>query len=167
MSVIERIAHVFCGGEILPRYTVGPRIICGPSIMGPADLLHLAELGVMAIVSLETEREDPPSSLPHCYAPFPDDGKSLTPDIVRRYTAFAGVYAETRGSFYVHCQKGRCRGPSTAYAIARAVFGLSHTTALAEIQTAHPDWSEGDHVRVRAYLKVIQETLGFAREATP
>jgi hypothetical protein len=130
------------------------RLFTGGGITDESDVTALLDAGVNAILDVTSEEDD--SSLllssvqhvPYLWNPTADDGTRKPPEWFQRSLLFAlplfgappapgpgGALGVTR--LYAHCSAGRNRGPSTCYAVMRAL-GWDAGAAQAIIRQRRP-----------------------------
>ncbi len=134
---------------LIPRWKAGgfPILIGGP-VVSAADWVGLSSgLGVGHVICL-TDPPDvgvPEGMLTH--APRADDGEPFNAEHLERITKAANEWIERDSLLYVHCWIGRSRSPSAAYAILRAVLGVSEACATATLNHSSPwgGWLVGEN----------------------
>ena len=65
------------------------------------------------------------------------DGKPFPPGVLDRVVAFVDEALRRGHPVLVQCAAGRSRSASAAYAILRALYGLSDAEALRRVETVH------------------------------
>lgn len=122
---------------------IHPRLATGAALSGLSDAQALAAAGVTHVVDVTDAGDDTPlfAQLPGVHTlwnPTADDGQHKPPSWFETSLAFAlPAFAITHARVYTHCSAGVNRGPSTAYAIMRAL-GFSPADAEALIRAARP-----------------------------
>ena len=132
-------------GEALGAFGnwITPRLATGGAIGGdPQNVLVLHMAGVTAIIDCQAELDDSPvlaqSGMAYLYNPTQDDGQTKSPFWFARSLSFAlPLLAQPHQMIYAHCAAGVNRGPSTLYAILRAV-GIPPDQAMAMLKAARP-----------------------------
>ena len=119
------------------------RLATGAAIDGPEDVDELVAVGITHVIDCRFEFEDTPllashPSMSYLYNGVPDDGEPKGADWFAKSIEFAlPALGLPRTKVYAHCAAGVYRGPSTAYAILRAL-GLSADDAEALIRRGRP-----------------------------
>lgn len=122
---------------------VTERLATGGGISSAADVDVLVAAGVTHIIDCRDDFNDQPLlasriGIQYLSNPTPDDGQSKPVDWFKRSIEFALPALATPGhKVYAHCAQGINRGPSTAFAILRAL-GLSHAVAHGMVVLARP-----------------------------
>jgi protein-tyrosine phosphatase len=122
---------------------VTARLATGAAISRPDDVLALAAVGVTHVLDCRDDFDDGPllsqSGCVYLWNPTPDDGQPK-PDLWWRQTLSFAVNAYSRlgTCVYAHCAAGINRGPSAAYAIMRACWGLPSAASISMIKIARP-----------------------------
>ncbi len=119
------------------------RLATGAAIDGRDDVDELVAAGITHVIDCRFEFEDTPllashPSMSYLYNGVPDDGEPKGADWFGKSIEFALPALALPGTkLYAHCAAGVHRGPSTAYAILRAL-GLSAHDAEALITRGRP-----------------------------
>lgn len=133
MSFFSQITErVFTGGEM----SAGPGL--PPDVSG---VDALAAAGVTHVIDCRDDFDDAPLLTAHpailyLWNGTADDGRPKPSAWFARSLAFAlPMFAQPRTKLYCHCQAGINRGPSTAYAVLRALgFGRAEMLALIRLK---------------------------------
>jgi hypothetical protein len=121
---------------------VTPRLATGAAITDEQDVAALKSAGVTHVIDCRCDFNDAqllgPSFI-HRWNGIKDDGKHPKPaSWLQCSVEFAlPALASPRARVYAHCDQGDHRGPSTAYAVMRAL-GWESTTAREMIMKARP-----------------------------
>jgi len=125
---------------------VTPRLATGSQINGQADLQELVACGVTAIIDCTTYQERVGAETPgmrYLWNPTRDDGEPKPVSWFAISLGFAlPILTQPRERVLAHCQSGIDRGPSTIYAILRAL-GWDGTDAVDLIHRARPETCDG------------------------
>jgi hypothetical protein len=117
------------------------RLATGAAISTPDDVSALAAAGVTAVIDCRAEFDDGPllaGQFAYLWNGTEDDGTTKDPSWFARSLAFGlPLLAQPHQRVYCHCAAGRNRGPSTAYAVMRAL-GWGSADAEATIRAARP-----------------------------
>ena len=119
------------------------RLATGAAIDGPADVDELVRAGITHVIDCRWEFEDTPLLASHpkmsyLYNGTPDDGEPKGTDWFAKSLEFALPALGLPGTkIYAHCMAGVHRGPSTAYAILRAL-GIAAADAEAMVRRGRP-----------------------------
>jgi hypothetical protein len=122
---------------------VSARLATGAAIDGQEDAQEIGALGITHIVDVTDSGDDTPlfAQLPNVHVlwnPTADDGAHKEPEWFKASLDFAlPVFATPGTVVYAHCSAGINRGPSTCYAILRAL-GLAPEPAEQMIRSARP-----------------------------
>lgn len=120
---------------------VTSRLATGGAIKNAADVDALSKAGITAIINCRNGQNDAnllAGKFAYLWNPTADDGQHKPPEWFGRSLDFAlPLFGKPRQKIYAHCAEGINRGPSTAYAILRAL-GLSGLEAQAMIRLARP-----------------------------
>lgn len=122
---------------------VTARVATGAAVQSAGDAQDLVAAGITHILDL-TDAEDDSQFLPglglaYLYNPTADDGGQRPDDWWAASLLFAfPAFAIEGACIYCHCSAGINRGPSTAYAVLRAVCGLAPVQADGMIRTVRP-----------------------------
>jgi dual specificity phosphatase 3 len=123
---------------------VTARLATGAAVSSPDDVTALTDAGVTHVIDCRAEFDDGPlfagvPGVQYLWNPTPDDGQHPKP--LEWFTGsleFAlPALIQPRARVYAHCAAGVNRGPSTAYAIMRAL-GWTASAARAAITAARP-----------------------------
>ena len=139
------------------------RLATGAAISSPDDVQQLIAAGVTHVVDCRAEFDDgqllASSGLSYLWNGTQDDGvHPKPPDWFGRSLAFAlPAICVTGAKVYAHCAAGVNRGPSTAYAIMRAL-GWAAAPAEAQIRAARPQVG----LAYAADADAAIEALGYA-----
>lgn len=129
-----RIGHNMEFAQITQRLSTGGSI-------GPTDMGFLLMQGITAIIDCVAGEDDRPiitAGINYLWNPTEDDGQHKPPAWFKASLDFAlPLFADPRQRIYAHCHGGHNRGPSTAYALMRAL-GWTSAEALALIKAARP-----------------------------
>jgi len=115
---------------------VTPRLATGGALVDPASVQALRLAGVTGLVNTQAERDDSGlvPDLAYLWNGVADDAQPKDASWFARSLEFAlPLLARPGQRLYVYCGAGSNRGPSTAYAILRAV-GFPPALALSTIQ---------------------------------
>ena len=140
------------------------RLATGAMIAGPADVIQLAAAGITAVIDCQAEADDATlfasnPAIAYLFNGTSDDGQPKSVDWFRKSLNFAlSALARPNVKVYAHCAQGVNRGPSTAYAIMRALV-WSEIDALARIHVARPATMNGIRYAKDADLAVYK--LGY------
>jgi protein-tyrosine phosphatase len=144
-----------------PRWWIDDKVLVGGSLQSPEDWKHLVDaVGIRSVLSVESERSDEHAvnaAAKQLRMPFEDNGAPISPGIVRRVIEFARESLPL-GPMYVHCQGGGSRSPAIAYAILRALMGLSQEEALGRIRRVKTEYHTGAWQHA-AYLSSVETVL--------
>ncbi len=131
--------HTYC----MDFNFVTNRVATGAGIFTDADVKKLIDAGVTHIIDCRAEFDDAPllknyPQITYLFNGVNDDGQPKPTSWFKKSIEFAlaGLMQPTN-KVYAHCAAGVNRGPSTAYAILRAL-GLTHLQAETVIKTARP-----------------------------
>ena len=119
------------------------RLATGGAVRSAADAQALANAGITHILDL-TDAEDDSQFLPglgvsYLYNPTADDGTLKPASWWDASLKFAVASYSALGScLYCHCSAGVNRGPSTAYGVMIACFGMAGSAAEAAICAVRP-----------------------------
>jgi protein-tyrosine phosphatase len=121
---------------------ITPRLVTGAAITDPEDVAALITAGVTHVIDCRDDFDDSELLADHgllyLWNGTPDDGTTKPPAWFDRSLSFAlPAIAQPRTKIYAHCAAGVNRGPSTAYAILRAL-GWLPTVADALIRSKRP-----------------------------
>jgi protein-tyrosine phosphatase len=122
---------------------VTARLATGAAISSLADAQQIAAAGVTHILDVTDGGDDTPlfAALPNVHVlwnPTADDGQPKPSSWFATSLAFAlPALAGPGAKVYAHCSAGVNRGPSTAYAVMRAL-GWAADEAEKEIRAARP-----------------------------
>lgn len=143
---------------------INSRLATGAALSGPADAQVLAAAGVTHVVDVTDAGDDTPlfAALPGVHVlwnPTADDGvHPKPPSWFETSLAFAlPALAQPHVKVYAHCSAGVNRGPSTAYAIMRAL-GFTPGDANTTIRAARPQVG----LAYAADADAALQTLGYA-----
>jgi len=144
------------------RFWMHDRILCGGSIVSPADYEHLRrDLGVTGVMNFCNTTKDDADIEHYIELPFPDNGDRIPSKIIHDALNWARDYLARDGTvLYVHCALGGSRGPSMSYAVCRGVLKMEPQAIFNAIEAGHPvflEWKE--HWHPRQYLHDIEEAL--------
>jgi hypothetical protein len=167
MTIIDTYYNtLYPQGAHLPcyRWTCAPDVSVGGSILGPEDWKHLRDdLGMGAVVNVETEHDDEGKGIEHLLqCRVPDDGSPFPLDYVRQVVSFAKVHLSAGRKVHVHCQGGGSRSPAFAYAMLRWCHKLSPVGALEAIRGGKGDVLKayGMHPYHISYISSVEGALG-------
>jgi protein-tyrosine phosphatase len=118
------------------------RLATGGALSGSADVDTLKAAGITAVIDCQAEHDDGPlfadSGIAYVWNPTADDGQTKPPEWFARSLAFALAFlSQPRQYVLAHCGAGVNRGPSTAFAVLRAL-GLTHGEAMLIVTTGRP-----------------------------
>jgi predicted protein tyrosine phosphatase len=157
----------FFAREGLMKYDISEissRLAVGAAPVDEGFVQALIANGVTHIVDV-TDASDDTSlltshpSIKYLYNPTADDGSHKPPEWFARSLAFAlPMFAEPHTRLYVHCSSGVNRGPSTAFAILRAL-GWTDEAAYALLKSKRPPVN----VAYRADANAAITALGYER----
>lgn len=122
---------------------ITPRLVTGGEIDTPADVNLLVAAGITHIIDCREKFDDGvllagQPTLAYLWNPTADDGQSKSYTWFQRSLDFAlPALARPHTKVYAHCKAGINRGPSTAYAILRAL-GWSGLEAKTLIRLKRP-----------------------------
>lgn len=121
---------------------VTDRVATGAAVSSPDDVRLLYAAGVTHVIDCRREFDDTPlfadAKMMVLWNGTDDDGQPKPADWFQRSLAFAlAALAQPKMKVYAHCAAGVNRGPSTAYAILRAV-GFTPAQAEKVIRAARP-----------------------------
>lgn len=122
---------------------VTTRLATGAAINNDEDVQILIKFGITHIINCRSEFDDAPLLLKHpqikyLYNPTYDDGTHKSAEWFCKSIVFAlEALGQSVNKVYVHCAAGINRGPSSAFAILRAL-GLSSTQSESFIKIARP-----------------------------
>ena len=142
---------------------VTERLAIGARPRTPADIDKLVAAGITSIISVTDEGDDSTvaynKAVDLLYNPAADDGSSK-PDSWFHATLDYALprLSQPHYKIFVHCSAGVNRGPSSGFAILRAL-GLSHRVALGLINFARPITVAG--VRYRHDADRAVHALGY------
>ena len=138
--------------HVVARYWVVPQILVGGSILDSEDWVHLRDVfGITGVICVESEHSDSGKGIEKlCELPTLDDGQPKPKELFVDAIVFAREVLGAGGRLYVHCQMGGSRSPAFAYAILRAVLGMSQGAARTWIAMAKPGY--GEHPVHQTYL---------------
>lgn len=115
----------------------------GSGIYDPDDALLLVNAGVTHVIDCRIEhkahrywRKHP--DVAYLWNGFDDDGKPKSAATFSRALRFGINALDQGGIVYAHCAAGINRGPSMAYALLRAYYGLRPAAAFKAIQAVRP-----------------------------
>ena len=160
------------------------RIYCGSLIHSLDDVRDIKNLGITHIIDCCEQDDDPliealvpvearsflrpgftlgtasgSAGLAYLFNPTADDGQPKPTDWFERSIDFAmGALAHPQRTVLTHCAAGVNRGPSTAYAIMRAL-GWAETDAIVLLHTMRPVCVSG--VRYADDADRAVQTLGW------
>lgn len=122
---------------------VTPRLATGAAVTSAADAQALAAAGITHILDLTDAEDDQPYlaglGLVYLWNPTADDGTLKPPSWWDTSLRFAvAAYSSLGTCLYCHCSAGVNRGPSTAYAVMRACWGLGGDAAQTMIRQVRP-----------------------------
>ena len=113
---------------------VTTRLATGGSIASREDAQALIQAGITHVIDCTAQLDPTGTSLVVLYNPTDDDGQPKPAEWFSRSLSFAlGALYQPHNKVYAHCAAGFNRGPSTAYAILRAL-GWSAEEAEAQIR---------------------------------
>jgi protein-tyrosine phosphatase/CheY-like chemotaxis protein len=144
---------------ICSRFWVDDKLMVGGNICNLEDLNHLKnDFGIEAIINVDG-LQNHTGAIDHLLQfHVNDDGDAFPPDKIKRLIQFAELHKDKR--IYVHCHMGRSRSAHMAYAILRAVRGLSKDRAYEELLSAMPEdvkpWFGRHSV---AYVNSIEDAI--------
>lgn len=143
---------------------ITPRVATGGLLSSAADVATLAAAGITDIIDVTDAENDTAwlgqSGLGYLYNPTADDGQPKPVSWFAASLAFAlPLIAQPHKMIYAHCSAGCNRGPSTAYAILRAV-GWDAADALTLIHTKRPATVGGIRYAPDADAAIV--SLGYA-----
>jgi len=118
------------------------RLAIGAALTCAEDVAVLRGVGINAVIDLRAEFDDGPlfagSAIQYCWNPAQDDGVRKSVEWFKKSLDFAmPLLAMPGNKILCHCEGGMNRGPSTAYAILRAL-GFSPLQAHSWIVVARP-----------------------------
>lgn len=118
------------------------RLATGAALSGPADVAALIQAGITVVIDCRAEFDDgqlmASAGLHYLWNPTADDGQPKPPEWFGKSISYAlPLLALPQHRVYAHCAAGINRGPSTAYAILRAM-GLSPVQAMAIVHAGRP-----------------------------
>lgn len=118
------------------------RLATGGAISSTADVQILAACGVTHVIDCRAEFDDghllASGGFFYLYNPTADDGTTKPASWFGRSLAFAlPALAHRHHRVYAHCAAGVNRGPSTAYAVLRAL-GLTPSDAMSLVKSGRP-----------------------------
>ena len=121
---------------------VTDRLATGGGVNSPADVQALLAAGITHVIDCRGEFDDGPlfskTGVSYIWNGVEDDGKPKTPDWFAKSLSFAmPALGQPKFKVYAHCAAGVNRGPSTCYAILRAL-GFTAQGAEAIIRAARP-----------------------------
>jgi protein-tyrosine phosphatase len=121
---------------------VSTRVATGAALLTVDDAGVLEAAGITHVIDCRAEFDDAPyfiqQSMQYLWNGVDDDGQPKPGEWFAKSITFALPALALPGTkVYAHCAAGVNRGPSTAYAILRAL-GYSAVLAEAEIRTARP-----------------------------
>lgn len=142
---------------------VTERLAVGGRPHTPDNIDKLLAAGITTIISVTDEGSDAVlivgKGVEYLYNPTADDGISKPDSWFKRTIEFAlPRLAIPHRKVFVHCSAGINRGPSSGFAILRAL-GLSHRVALGLINIARPITLGG--VRYSPDADRAVQTLGY------
>jgi hypothetical protein len=129
---------------------------CGAAITTDADVAQLAAHGITADIDCREEFDDrslirrynhlPPTpgalrghpQIAYCYDGVPDDGRPKPVSWFATAWTFAHPILAGNGVVLAHCAAGVNRGPSMAYFLLRAHWGMAGDDAFALIKARRP-----------------------------
>ena len=119
------------------------RVATGAAVNSAADAQALVSAGVTHIIDVTDAADDRERlsclGIGYLYNPTADDGTLKPASWWRASLSFAvQAYSQLGTCVYAHCSAGVNRGPSTAYAIMRACFGLDSPHAADLIRAVRP-----------------------------
>jgi hypothetical protein len=123
---------------------ITPRLATGAAISDAGDVSQLKAAGITHVLDLRAEFDDAPllagSGLSYKWNGTADDGSLKPAEWWEASLSFAvDAYSRLGTCLYCHCAAGHNRGPSTAYAVMRACWGLGGDAAQAMIRIARPE----------------------------
>lgn len=140
----EHIRDFLVKEKIVSNYdfsVINSRILTGAAPVDEGFVKALQEAGVTHIIDVtdaEDDRSLLPTNFPYLYNPTADDGTKKEPDWFAKSLTFAlPMFAQPHTKLYTHCSAGINRGPSTAYAVMRAL-GWDSATALSLLKAKRP-----------------------------
>jgi len=121
---------------------VTDRLATGAAVSSAADVAQLVAAGVTHVIDCRAEFDDGPlfaqGGVAYLWNGVADDGQPKPADWFGRSLAFAmPVLGQPKFKVYAHCAAGVNRGPSTCYAVLRAL-GFSAELAEQVIRAARP-----------------------------
>jgi protein-tyrosine phosphatase len=121
---------------------VTDRLATGAAISGPADVQALITAGITHVIDCRAELDDGPffskTGVAYLYNGVKDDGQPKAPEWFAKSLAFGlPALGQPKFKVYAHCAAGVNRGPSTCYAILRAL-GFNSQLAEQVIRSARP-----------------------------
>jgi protein-tyrosine phosphatase len=145
------------------RWAIDPfPIMVGGNVQSRDDWEHLRRVhGMMFCLDVEAGRANDDRVYDYAYkkVELVDNGTPFSRDAIREACLFAREsLCPYRGKLYVHCHMGGSRSPAIAYAILRAVYGLSHESGLVTLNRAFPHgegYHYGYHPTHQAYIGAI------------
>jgi dual specificity phosphatase 3 len=121
---------------------VTDRLATGGAVSTPADVQQLIDAGITHVIDCRAEFDDGPlfskTGVAYLYNGTMDDGQHKDPIWFAKSLVFAmPALAQPKIKVYAHCAAGVNRGPSTCYAILRAL-GFNPVGAEAIIRAVRP-----------------------------
>lgn len=127
---------------------ITPRLATGARLSSVEDAEILVEAGITGIIDCTWLEPDQQYTDTQVFAAHPalsvlwnptiDDGETKGVDWFEPSIDFAfQTLSKPRSALYCHCDQGRNRGPSTAFAVMLAL-GWTYDTAIEMIHTARP-----------------------------
>ena len=117
-------------------------VYTGGALKDEQDVEALVAAGVRSVIDCRAEFDDGPlfaaGGMAYLWNPTEDDGKPKPDGWWGRSLAFAKVSKTAGWPVLCHCAAGVNRGPSTAYGILRAIYGMDAIHAEALIRQARP-----------------------------
>jgi hypothetical protein len=141
-------ASIPCGterqGDVFSFDFITGRLATGGVITDHHDVEMLVNAGITHTIDLTEAEADQAfmfaihPALSCLWNPTPDDGKTKPPEWFGQSVDFAFMaLSKPATKIYAHCEGGRNRGPSTAFAIMLAM-GWSYNDAIDTIHKARP-----------------------------
>jgi|SRR5580704_7251713 protein tyrosine phosphatase (PTP) superfamily phosphohydrolase (DUF442 family) len=140
------------------------RLATGGAITSQADVDALAAAGISSIIDCRDDFDDAAllssrPSMAYLWNGAADDGKQKPATWFQKSIEFAlPALAQPHKKVYCHCQAGINRGPSTAYAILRAL-GFGRDEMLTLIRLKRPQTIVG--IRYSADADAAIQSLGY------
>ncbi len=164
-TVSGHVRAFFVEVHMLERYDfdfVTSRLATGSAPVDERFIDALAKAGITHIIDVTDAQDDTSLLATHpqmayCYNPTADDGSHKPPEWFAKSLTFAlPAFAFPHARVYSHCSSGSNRGPSTAYAVLRAL-GWESAGAMGLIKRHRPY----AQVRYAADADAAVVALGF------